>query len=520
MSPRIGPADQAATPVTPDEGEGTWPATVNLGPLVSDVRRRWRTLASLSIIGAVLALLLLSITGSGATATTTMLLARGASEDEATAISTDVGLLRTRALAEKVIASEGLDESADNFLSRVTVETPSALLMTLTVAGSNPFEATAHASAVATAFLDFRADVLRQQVDASVRERESRAAKLEEELTLVTAEIEQISSSEGQSQNRLDNLISARSDLTSEIESLREASQSEQVSLAAVIQSSRVIDPAAVNTGRGTREALFTVISGGIGGVALALGLVIVQSLVSDRPRARSEIARALATPVLISTDRVSGRRPTARRAREQIASRILADIASGQLPPSGLALLGIACERESVVVAVALIRALEASGAGVAAVDLTESGRLKNCLRSKHREAPGAEETATVSRPARVPTVARRPDSLKDPDASFSRRSNSSAEKRFVLVVGEATPAVGADHIATWTDTAVLLVKPGGVSHQRLVSSANAVRLAGIALAGALLTGMDRTDDSLGEPPIMIESSALPSRGPVLSEK
>ena len=67
------------------------------------------------------------------------------------------------------------------------------------------------------------------------------------------------------------------------------------------------------------------------------------------------------------------------------------------------------------------------------------------------------------------------------------------------VLVLGEIELGVGAGHLSTWADQAVLLVGAGKATAEFLRSISRMLTRSGPTLEFAMLVGADRTDESLG---------------------
>lgn len=517
-----------------DEAQEVWPTTISLAPLRADIRRRWRLVALFAVLGGIAGLLASTMLTSGGTATTTVFLAREGFEEPGNALQTDIGLLTTRAVAEQVITEEGLEVEPEEFMASYSVGTPSTQLLSISVSAEDPASALSQTQSLAEAFLAFRADLLTQQVDAANQGKLNEVDQLATQLAQVTASLDNLTGSEDpDARAEIDDLLGERGELTTRIAQLREAIQSEQVQLAAIIESSQVIDPPTLEPSFGMRTTVLAGVSGVIGGLALAVAAIVGQALLTDRPRRRSAIATDLTTPVLLSVGNVAGRRRSAREARDQATTRLTNLIGDrrGHASAARFALLSVSCEGVTSTVAAALARSLAGSGIEVTVIDLTQSGRLWRSLTDKPltseewaqrltREHPAADGIEVV-RPASVPTIAQRPASLGDEWGGHDAFGMTVATGEHVtLVVGEATPAVGADHVATWADTAVLVLKAGAATHDRLSSSASVVRTAGMVLLGAVLTGSHRSDESLGEPHESLLSPQRPLHGKALRER
>ena len=66
-------------------------------------------------------------------------------------------------------------------------------------------------------------------------------------------------------------------------------------------------------------------------------------------------------------------------------------------------------------------------------------------------------------------------------------------------LVLADLDPAVGADHVATWTDRVIVVVTAGRTSVEKVRTIGDMVRAAGLDLRFAVVLHTERTDDSSG---------------------
>jgi hypothetical protein len=67
------------------------------------------------------------------------------------------------------------------------------------------------------------------------------------------------------------------------------------------------------------------------------------------------------------------------------------------------------------------------------------------------------------------------------------------------LLTLAALDPAVGAEHLATWTAKVIAVITAGQSSATRIQALGEMVRLAGLSLPAAVLVGADKTDESLG---------------------
>jgi hypothetical protein len=68
-------------------------------------------------------------------------------------------------------------------------------------------------------------------------------------------------------------------------------------------------------------------------------------------------------------------------------------------------------------------------------------------------------------------------------------------------LTLAEVDPAVGVDHLRSWTGRVVLLVTAGRSSAERLRTTSELIRSAGMQLLFAMIVGADGSDESSGRP-------------------
>jgi hypothetical protein len=67
------------------------------------------------------------------------------------------------------------------------------------------------------------------------------------------------------------------------------------------------------------------------------------------------------------------------------------------------------------------------------------------------------------------------------------------------LLTLATLDPAMGADYLATWATTAVVVVTAGQSSAERIHGVGEMIRVAGIRLDSVVLIGADKSDESLG---------------------
>lgn len=522
------------------EDSDAWLVTIDLPFLRYALRRRRLLLLVVAALGGLVGLAAMSMLDAGSRAQVTILLVPDQAQ-QPTDSSTDIGLLDTRALAEQVIADRALSMSADEFLSSVQVEGGSGQLLSLVVAAPTDQEAVERADALARVFLRYRASVLTEQADALASGYESEISDLEERSLALTAEITRLTNAGQTGDGSVNDLLAERASVTGKATDLQAAIDSDRIRLAAVLDASKVVDPAAPLESGSLRSMVVAVAGGAFAALALAALLVITLAVFDDRPRRRADIARATGAPVLFSVGPLRQWPWSSRPARHLVASRLHTRVGEGVAAGSTLAFLGVASERETVAVATAVITKLAAADTPVLGVDLTRHRRLAPSLglpptaledwddvqpshddhdspARVHVIQPDPADAASWRATARM----RQPDSRgeqDDLDREGTERRGRRRRARYALdpatvVVGEVDPALGADVFAGWADEAILVLRAGSQNTQRLRTAARQVRASGLRLMGSVLTGSDTFDETLGDTPRPDDASVTVSEG------
>jgi hypothetical protein len=90
-----------------------------------------------------------------------------------------------------------------------------------------------------------------------------------------------------------------------------------------------------------------------------------------------------------------------------------------------------------------------------------------------------------------------------KSPQAQLGEASEALvaayASADLLLTLITLDPALGADHLATWASSAVVVVTAGRSSATRIQAVGEMVRLAGASPISAVLMDADKTDETTG---------------------
>ena len=502
-----------------EDDDQTWPeqpspTLVSLHFIRSALRRRWFVCALSAILGLLLAVgFLVVFHPHRAKATLALVHAEGA--DPSLAMSTDVGLLRSQAVAAKTIARLGLSMTPDGLLNSVMVEQVSTDLLSITIAAPTDEEAVRRLTTLTSIYLGFRGEQLSMQSDVYVAAMQQRVQKLDDERTALSRRVDQLSNASGSEAGKLSETIAQRAFVQSQIDDLHQSIEDASLRNSSVVAASRVIDPAAVEPGGGKRRMVLVLVSGLIGGAAVGCGIVLFLAITSDRLRRRSDIADAVDAPVRVSVRRIA---PISKRwlwvphmstldgGRADDRHR-LAHALEMELPvPRERGRLAVACidNADEVIFAVADAAIdLATDGHSVALLDLTTQGSLNIKLMS--RLAASAAQP-TLLRPHVIPELA----GAEDLRVVGQEQQKTPALELYdaVLVLANLDPSVGADHLTAWTDRVIFVATSGRSSAERLRTAADLVRTAGLDLRFVVLLHAEPTDDSTGRSTSQIEQA------------
>jgi hypothetical protein len=485
------------------------PALVSLHFIRSALRRRWLVCALSAVLGLLMATAYLVAFPQPHNAKAALVLTHDEGVDPTLAMSTDVGLLMSRTVAAKTIASLGLTMTPDDFVKSVTIVRTSPELLSVTLTAPSDAEAVRRLEVLTSIYLDFRAEQLSSQSNVFVDGIRQRVAKLEREVADLTRIVDKLSASGTTSATKLSETISQRAYIEGKIETLQQSAEDVSLRSTSVVSSSRVIDPPATKVGGARRRAVLTLASGFIGGAAVGCGMVLFFAITSDKLRRRSDVASAVDKPVPVSVGRITPlpkrwrwlphmRALDGRRAdeRQRLAHAIEMEL---PLPRRGgrLAVAGVDNAHEVGFAIATAAKNLVASGCSVTLIDLTEKASLDV---EGSASISSSIDRPTVLRPRGIPALASNAAELRA--VGHEDRDGGPIWPQLTdvtLVLADLDPEVGAHHLAAWVDRVIIVVTAGRSSAERVRTSADLVRSAGLDLRFAALLHAERTDDSSG---------------------
>lgn len=508
----------------------------SLGFITATLRRTARFWIAVAILGLLVGCGFYVRYPPSYQASASVLLTAGPYENITTAEDNNAAIAETRAVAGLALRKLGLRESAESFLGSYTATPITDRVLTITANAPSSEQAVLRANAVAAAFLQFRASEMQAQqtlVFASLNQQISQA---QQNLDSLNAQISQLSAQSASSTGRskLKSLDARRTAANYLIYSLEQAvldgKTGTEPATAAAVHGSVMLDAAAPLTHSRLKPLLRDGGIGLVGGLALGMIIVVIQGLVSNRLRRRDDVARALGGPVRLSVGSGGSAWPKRWLAslpwlrslpwlaglpreaagRDADVQRIAAHL--GQFAPGNsqdLAALAVVPVDDLEVPALSVVSlALARAGQGerVVVADLCGGAPAARLL------GAGDPGVAAVRTRGSSLVVAVPPGDEPLPVGPLGQRSVQAQRSSFTEAVAAACtsadlvltlitldPALGGDHLATWTADAVAVVTAGRSSWESIHSTGELVRLSGTRLVSAVLVGADKTDHSVG---------------------
>src|SRR5580704_1417496 len=213
---------------------------VSLRFVLGALRRRRKVWLTLAALGLVVGLGYHVVVRRSYSAHATLYLAQTPGSDPAVGIANDLALLETNAVGER--AANILHEpslSPSKLLGKApgTVESDNVLM--INASGPTKTEAVRRANALAEALLGFRADRIQQQTDSSDGALQDEINTLQQQINQLSATINNPSAPLPTSE--LTTLVGKQSGDTSEIASLEQTIQQNQLASIAITSGSRVV---------------------------------------------------------------------------------------------------------------------------------------------------------------------------------------------------------------------------------------------------------------------------------------
>jgi capsular polysaccharide biosynthesis protein len=494
---------------------------VSLGFITAALRRSAWLWCTTAIVGLLLGLGLYVIRPPAYQASTTILLVPSADEQSGDLILTDIAMAQSRLVAGRAVEKLGLRQSVSSFLGSYTVTQITDRVLLITADAPSSIEAKARAQALATEFLQFRAQQAQAQEQIMLAALQQQITGAQQNIRSISRQISQLAAQpiSPSQQTKLSQLQAQRNQAVGQLPTLEQTVRSNQlstrVSATQMVKGSRVLDTAApIPHSHYKRAAIYAAV-GLLMGLFLGLGIIIVRALVSDRLRRRDDVAYALGTSVKLSvgTLQVSRWRPGLRRltgAQDRDRRRIVTYL-RGALPRSAgrtatLAIVAVDNARTVAPSVVSLAMSYAQEGKQVVVADLAAgapAARLLGADKPGIRPVRADGVHLVIAVPGRENIAPAGPVPQTSPQAG-NREANEALVAAFdaadlMLTLTTLDPSLGGGHLATWATDAVVVVTAGRSSATKIHAVGEMIRLAGTRQVSAVLVGADKTDESLG---------------------
>jgi capsular polysaccharide biosynthesis protein len=498
------------------------PSLVSLGFIKAAIRRNLRIVLVMAAVGFLLGAAAYVATPHPAQASTTLLLTVGPEPVPGTAIQDDQAIAQSRAVAGLVVRKLGLPQSPTSFLGSYTATPVTDRVLQLTVSAPSGDEAVTWAKTLATEFLNYRAQHLKNNqqqmfvaLDQQVTQAKQGISGIRRQIAAQLAqprsparqgELTKLRAQEAQANGQLIVLE----------QTVNQARAQAQQTTVSEINGSQVLDAAALLPPHSKVKhlALYAAI-GLFAGLVLSLAFVVIRALISDRLFRRDDVARALGAPVGLSVGRVRlsrwrpGRKGLA-AARSTSVQRIVTHL--GKTLPArsrratSLAVVPVDDPRVAALSLISLAISCAQQGMQVVVADLASGAPAAGLVGSTKPgvgpvsvadarliiAVPERDDVEPAGPLAKAPARAER--------ASFSEAVHGACgSANLLLTLAPLDPALGGEHLATWATDAVVFVTAGRSSWTKIRAAGEMVRLSGTRLVSAVLVGTDKTDDSLG---------------------
>jgi capsular polysaccharide biosynthesis protein len=464
---------------------------VSLRYVLGALRRRRKVWLSLAALGLVLGLAFHVVVPRTYSAHATLYLAQAPGTDPTAGMANDVALLETIGVGQRaanLLGERSLSPTALLGKAPGTIESDNVLV--LNVSGPNKGEAVRRANALAAAFLQFRADRIQQQTTSANKALNQQIAALQQQISQLTTTI--ANTPQG---NQLSTLQGEQSSDQSELSTLEQTVQQNQVASVGVTTGSRVVTPGTLAPSSAAKLFGLDGLAGLIGGLFIGMAYVAVQAVLSDRLRRRDEVASILGAPVELSLKPVKVPKRHQERWIRQATREPQGELSAlaGYMRRLGVrqegrkTLLVVAMDDLAVPAAALAVLAqrLTDEGESVLVADLTNEGLLSRSMEDLLLDRAGSLQVFT-------PPQDDMNEIVEPPWVAAPEGANA------VLVLTRVDPSRGAWHL-NWAKQAVVSVTSGRSSAQAVNSTAVLLRAAGITIRSGILIGADEQDESVG---------------------
>lgn len=417
-------------------------------------------------------------------------------------VADDVNLLETKAVEYRALSDLHIDNRNDLPGSYHGVALGSVLLE-IKADGRTPAAAVRWAKALARAFFSVRAQTLGGQTNIVVSSLNSQAKQLEAAVQRLSNAISVLSSAKAgpATANQVADMVSERGTDETQLTTLQNQVQQDLLEQSAVNKGSYVLDPAQALLVHTKRIFAEDGLSGLVAGLAIGVGGVVVAAIISDRPRRRAEVAALLGAPIELSLLGVArpglltglSHRQRVKRPGDElklVQRRLQERLRQLHRPALALVSAGKASAGTAAVILAGTALSLATKGKQVTLVDMAGGRPLARLFRTRAKD--GAVCSVNFGGQQLRLVVATQDIAPQD---SWQVTKDADA----VLVLADADPAVGAEHLRLWAEGAVVVLRAGKASDLLIEATGQMLREAGVPPVSAILLGADKGDDTFG---------------------
>lgn len=490
-----------------------------IGAALGRTKWLWCTLA---VVGLLLGDAYIAARPPGYSANASVLLADNPNQTPANEEPVDVALATSIPVATAVVRELGLSQSPASFAATYTVTAVTYQVLRISVSGHNADDALRKASAIATQFLNFRAQYQQTQQEEADVQLTQQVSQAQQQLNSINSQINQVTSqpSTPAQQAQLSGLQKQAKDATNNLGAVEQyviqSRSSLQTETQSMIAGSRVLDPATLGKRSVLKSAALYGVGGLLGGLILGMAIAIIAAVTSDRLRRRDDIAQVAGAPVRLSVGPLrAGRlvsllpRQEAIRKRdiERVVDHLGNAVPGSSKGPAGLAV--VAVDDTPTVARAVVDLAVSRAGANsrVVVADLSHGAYAARLLGVKGRginrvESAGVRVAVVVPDRYEVTPVGplESPAALVGSAHADEELVTLCRDADLVLSLVELDPAYGGEHLATWATEVVAVVTAGRSTAVRIHAVGEMIRLSGAQLSSVVVMGADTRDESLGQ--------------------
>jgi capsular polysaccharide biosynthesis protein len=449
-------------------------------------------------------------------ATTTVLLVDNPNQTPSVEVQTDASMAQSQPVAEHVVQELRLPQSVASFQAAYTVTVVTDTVLTFNVGAPSSADAVQRASALATAYLQYRAQYAQDQEKQLFDQLDQQYNAAQQRLKSIDVQLSELPSVITSAQKAQYYDLQGQQDEQRQIEQdVNSTKSSAKTYTSAMVNGSYVLDAANALPRSKTKGVALYVGGGLFGGLAIGIGGVIVAALMSRRLRRRDDIAIAMGAPVRLSVGPLRKRRLSLtsprRAAKQKLDMRRVTGYLRGAVPgssrgPASLAVVAVDDAQVVAQVVVSLAASCAEEGKQVVVADLSGVGHLAHLLGVS---GPGIHPVGRGG--ANLMLVLPRPDDIAPvgpvpwaaspamPVRADEALVTACSSADILLTLATLDPAFGGDHLGTWATNAVAVVTAGESTAEKIHGVGEMVRLAGTRLDSVVLTGADKSDESLG---------------------